>query len=159
MTESPLYGGTSTARVRVHHLQQAKERGEKWAMLTAYDMYAAEIFDEAGIPCLLVGDSAGNNVLAYETTVPVTVGELLPLVRAVAGSATRALVVADLPFGSYGGSPEQGLAFERRSQPRVLLARRCRGPAARRRRGPGWPARGSARAPARGPGAGGAPRR
>ena len=67
--------------MRIPHLQAMKERGERWAMLTAYDQYAAEIFDEAGIPVLLVGDSAGNNVLGYETTMPVTVDELLPLVR------------------------------------------------------------------------------
>ena len=71
-------------RVRIHHLRAMKERGERLAMLTAYDQYAAEIFDEAGIPVLLVGDSAANNVLGYETTLPVTVDELLPLVRAVA---------------------------------------------------------------------------
>jgi 3-methyl-2-oxobutanoate hydroxymethyltransferase len=94
----------------VHHLQQLKERGERWAMLTAYDQYSAEIFDEAGIPVLLVGDSAGNNVFGYETTLPVTVDELLPLVRAVSRSAPHALVIADLPFGSYQSSPEQALA-------------------------------------------------
>ena len=70
-------------RTRVHHLRQMKERGERFAMLTAYDQYAAAVFEEAGIPVLLVGDSAANNVLGYETTVPVTVDELLPLVRAV----------------------------------------------------------------------------
>jgi 3-methyl-2-oxobutanoate hydroxymethyltransferase len=86
-----------------------KERGEKWAMLTAYDQYSAEIFDEAGIPVLLVGDSAGNNVFGFETTVPVTVEHLLPLVKAVTSSARRAMVVADLPFGSYQASPEQAL--------------------------------------------------
>ena len=107
MSESVLYGGTSSARVRVHHLQQAKERGEKWAMLTAYDMYTAEIFDEAGIPVLLVGDSAGNNVYGFETTVPVTVDHLVPLCRAVTSSAKHAMVVADLPFGSYQASPQQ----------------------------------------------------
>jgi 3-methyl-2-oxobutanoate hydroxymethyltransferase len=79
-------------------------------MLTAYDQYSAEIFDEAGIPVLLIGDSAGNNVLGYETTVPVTTDEMLPLVRAVARTARRALVVADLPFGSYQASTEQALA-------------------------------------------------
>ena len=63
MSESVLYGGTSSARVRVHHLLQAKERGEKWAMLTAYDTVSASVFEEAGIPVLLVGDSAGNVVL------------------------------------------------------------------------------------------------
>lgn len=78
-------------------------------MLTAYDRYTAEIFDEAGIPVLLVGDSAGNNVFGYDNTLPVTVDELLPLVRAVTHSAKTALVVADLPFGSYEASPEQAL--------------------------------------------------
>jgi 3-methyl-2-oxobutanoate hydroxymethyltransferase len=93
--------------VRTHHLRAMKERGEKWAMLTAYDMYTAQTFDEAGIPVLLVGDSASNNVFANDTSLPVTVDELIPLVRAVARSARHALVVADLPFGSYQASPEQ----------------------------------------------------
>jgi len=97
-------------RVRVHHLRELKERGEPWPMLTAYDMYTAELFDEAGIPVLLVGDSAANNVFGYDTSLPVTVDELLPLVRAVSGAVKRALVVADLPFGSYQLSPEQALA-------------------------------------------------
>jgi 3-methyl-2-oxobutanoate hydroxymethyltransferase len=95
-------------RIRTHHLREMKERGEKWAMLTAYDMYTAAVFDEAGIPVLLVGDSASNNVYGNETSLPVTVDELLPLARAVTRSVTRALVVADLPFGSYQASPEQG---------------------------------------------------
>ena len=96
--------------MRIPHLLQMKERGEKWAMLTAYDMYTAEIFDEAGIPVLLVGDSAGNNVYGFETTVPVTVDHLVPLCRAVTSSAKHAMVVADLPFGSYQASPQQALA-------------------------------------------------
>jgi 3-methyl-2-oxobutanoate hydroxymethyltransferase len=91
-----------------------KERGERFAMLTAYDQYAAAIFEEAGIPVLLVGDSAANNVLGYETTVPVTMDELLPLVRAVARSSRRPLIVADLPFGSYQSGPEQALASSMR---------------------------------------------
>jgi 3-methyl-2-oxobutanoate hydroxymethyltransferase len=112
MTEQPApYGGPTPAptrrRIRVHHLQAMKERGEKWAMLTAYDQYTAAIFDEAGIPVLLVGDSASNNVFANATSLPVTVDELIPLVRAVTRSAAHALVVADLPFGSYQGSPQQ----------------------------------------------------
>jgi 3-methyl-2-oxobutanoate hydroxymethyltransferase len=94
-------------RVRTHHLREMKERGEKFAMLTAYEQYAAQTFDEAGIEVLLVGDSASNNVYGNETSLPVTVDELLPLVRAVTRSARRALVVADLPFGSYQASPEQ----------------------------------------------------
>jgi 3-methyl-2-oxobutanoate hydroxymethyltransferase len=97
-------------KTRIHHLNQMKARGEKWAMLTAYDQFSAEIFDQAGIPVLLIGDSAANNVFGYATTLPVTVDELLPLVRAVARSAKRSLVVADLPFGSYQASPEQALA-------------------------------------------------
>jgi 3-methyl-2-oxobutanoate hydroxymethyltransferase len=105
----PASSGAPVKRVRVHHLLEMKQRGERWPMLTAYDQYAAEIFDDAGIPVLLVGDSAANNVLGYETTVPVTVDELLPLVRAVTRSARRALVVADLPFGSYQESPTQAL--------------------------------------------------
>ncbi|HEY4626016.1 MAG TPA: 3-methyl-2-oxobutanoate hydroxymethyltransferase, partial [Blastococcus sp.] len=79
MTESVVYGGQSSARVRVHHLQQAKERGEKWAMLTAYDVNSASVFEEAGIPVLLVGDSAGNVVLGHASTVPVTVDDILML--------------------------------------------------------------------------------
>jgi len=113
MSEQPAPYGAAVAsaatpkRVRVHHLQEMKQHGEKWAMLTAYDMYTAATFDEAGIPVLLVGDSASNNVFGNETSLPVTVDELLPLVRAVTRSAERALVIADLPFGSYQASPEQ----------------------------------------------------
>jgi 3-methyl-2-oxobutanoate hydroxymethyltransferase len=102
--------GAPRKRVRVHHLRAMKERGEHFAMLTSYDQLTAEIFDQAGIPVLLVGDSAANNVLGYETTLPVTVDELLPLVRAVTRGSHSALVVADLPFGSYQSSPEQALA-------------------------------------------------
>src|SRR6195952_6009494 len=108
-SEQTLYGGGTNRRVTVRDLEAATDRGEKWAMLTSYDMLTAQIFDEAGIPVLLVGDSAGNNVLGYETTVPVTLDELLPLTRAVVGASKRALVVGDLPFGSYQASPEQAL--------------------------------------------------
>ncbi|SHN66577.1 3-methyl-2-oxobutanoate hydroxymethyltransferase [Geodermatophilus obscurus] len=110
MTESVLYGGTSTARVRVHHLQQAKERGEKWAMLTAYDTFSAAVFEEAGIPVMLVGDSAGNVVLGHTSTVPVTVEDILGMTQAVTRSTKRSLIVADLPFGSYEASPQQAFA-------------------------------------------------
>jgi 3-methyl-2-oxobutanoate hydroxymethyltransferase len=104
-----LYGGPATRRVRTRDLIAAKERGEKWPMLTSYDQYTAGIFDAARIPVLLVGDSAANNVFGYETTVPVTVDELLPLVRAVVRTTSHALVVGDLPFGSYEEGPAQGL--------------------------------------------------
>jgi 3-methyl-2-oxobutanoate hydroxymethyltransferase len=110
MSEPTLYGGPATRRVRVHHLAEAKRRGEKWPMLTAYEQYAAEVFDRAGIPVLLVGDSAANNVYGYESTLRVGVDELVPLARAVVRSTARALVVADLPFGSYETGPEQAVA-------------------------------------------------
>ncbi len=104
-----LYGGPATRRVRTRDLIAAKERGERWPMLTSYDQYTAAIFDRAGIPVLLVGDSAANNVYGYETTLPVTVDELLPLVRAVVKSTKHAFVVGDLPFGSYEDGPSQAL--------------------------------------------------
>ncbi len=108
-TLKSLYGGVTSRRVTTRDLQDAKDRGEKWAMLTSYDMLTAQLFDEVGIPVLLVGDSAGNNVLGYDSTVPVTMEDLLPLVRGVARSAQRPLVVADMPFGSYQESPAQAL--------------------------------------------------
>jgi 3-methyl-2-oxobutanoate hydroxymethyltransferase len=110
---APPAAGTAPAarkRIRTHHLREMKERGEKFAMLTAYEQYAAQTFDEAGIEVLLVGDSASNNVYGNDTSLPVTVEELLPLTRAVSRSAPHALVVGDLPFGSYQGSPEQAYA-------------------------------------------------
>ena len=97
------------ARIRTHHLQQAKAEGRRFAMLTAYDQYAAEIFDGAGIEVLLIGDSAANNVLGYSTTLPITVDEMIIFSRAVTNGATRALVVCDLPFGSYEVSPAQAI--------------------------------------------------
>jgi len=107
---APLYGGQFSRRVTIRDLQVGKERGERWPMLTSYDMYTAEIFDQAGVPVLLVGDSAANNVFAHADTVPVTVDELIPLARAVVRSTSRALVVGDLPFGSYQLGADQALA-------------------------------------------------
>ncbi len=104
------YGGAATPpvrRVRTAHLREMKERGERFAMLTAYDHLTAAVFDEAGVEVLLVGDSASNVVLGHRTSLPITVEELLPLTAAVARGAQRALVVGDLPFGSYQASPEQ----------------------------------------------------
>ena len=105
--KAPAAPAAPRKRIRTHHLREMKERGEKITMLTAYDMFTAATFDEAGIDLLLVGDSASNNVLGNETSLPITVDELLPLTRAVARAATRAMVVGDLPFGSYQASPEQ----------------------------------------------------
>ena len=109
-----LYGGAMHRRVTILDLAAAKKRGEKWAMLTSYEQMSAAIFDEAGIPVLLVGDSAGNNFLGLENTIPVTVDELIPLTRAVVRASTSAMVIADLPFGSYENSPEQALATSTR---------------------------------------------
>lgn len=96
-------------KVRTRHFQSAKENGIKILGLTSYDVLSAGIFDESGVDFLLVGDSAGNTVFGYDTTLPVTVDELIPLTRAVAGAVTRAFVVADLPFGSYETSADEAL--------------------------------------------------
>lgn len=98
-----------TKRVRTRHFAQAKANDIKITGLTSYDTLTAQIFDEAGIDFLLVGDSAGNTVLGYDSTLPVTVDELIPLTRAVALSAKRAFVIADMPFGSYEEGPEHAL--------------------------------------------------
>ncbi|WP_046472482.1 3-methyl-2-oxobutanoate hydroxymethyltransferase [Allosalinactinospora lopnorensis] len=105
-----LYGGTSSRRVTTRDIARAKQNGERWPMLTAYDALTARVFDQAGIPVLLVGDSAAMVVYGYDSTVPVTVDDLLPLTAAVARSTSRSMVVADLPFGSYQASAEQALA-------------------------------------------------
>lgn len=119
MSEQTLYGGPESVsaapeaprpKIRTHQLQRWKAEGHRWAMLTAYDFSTARVFDEAGIPVLLVGDSAANVVYGYDTTVPVSVDELIPLVRGVVRGAPHALVVADLPFGSYEAGPAQALA-------------------------------------------------
>jgi 3-methyl-2-oxobutanoate hydroxymethyltransferase len=104
-----LYGGKKPGRVTVRDIAAAKARGEKWPMLTTYDALTAGIFDEAGIPVLLVGDSAGNVVFGYDTTIPVTIDDLIPLTAAVVRGTRRAMVVADLPFGSYQVSPTEAL--------------------------------------------------
>lgn len=116
MSEQTIYGANTPGgsgprtKIRTHHLQRWKADGHKWAMLTAYDYSTARIFDEAGIPVLLVGDSAANVVYGYDTTVPISIDELIPLVRGVVRGAPHALVVADLPFGSYEAGPTAALA-------------------------------------------------
>lgn len=96
-------------RVRTRHFLQAKQDGIKIVGLTSYDMLTARIFDAADIDFLLVGDSAANVVLGYDSTIPISLEELIPLTRAVATSVTRALVIADMPFGSYEEGPDQAL--------------------------------------------------
>jgi 3-methyl-2-oxobutanoate hydroxymethyltransferase len=109
-TAEPLFGGSADRRVTVRDLVAAKGRGEKWPMLTAYDALTARVFDQVGIPVLLVGDSAAMVVHGHDSTLPVTVDDLLPLTAAVVRGTRRALVVADLPFGSYQASPAEALA-------------------------------------------------
>lgn len=101
---------TDVSRVRVHHLRAAKEAGERITMLTAYDAPTARIFDTAGIDMLLIGDSIGNTMLGEDTTIPVTLDQIIGATRAVSRTAKRALVVADLPFGTYEAGAEQALA-------------------------------------------------
>lgn len=97
-------------KVRTVHLAQAKATGQKFSMLTCYDALTAQVFDRAGIEMLLVGDSAANVVLGYESTLTITLDEMIPMVAAVSRGASRAMVVADLPFGSYEQSPQQAVA-------------------------------------------------
>jgi 3-methyl-2-oxobutanoate hydroxymethyltransferase len=117
MSEQTVYGAAADTasskprtKVRTHHLLKWKSEGHKWAMLTAYDYSTARVFDDAEIPVLLVGDSAANVVYGYDTTVPVSLDEMIPLIRGVVRGAPHALVVADLVFGSYEAGPQQALA-------------------------------------------------
>jgi 3-methyl-2-oxobutanoate hydroxymethyltransferase len=96
-------------RVTVHTLARARREGRPFAMLTAYEHAFARIFDQAGIDVLLVGDSLGNVVQGLETTLPVTLDEVVYHTRLVSRAARRALVVADMPFGSYQASPEDAV--------------------------------------------------
>ena len=103
--------GTPRRRpVSIHDLKAAKERGERFVMLTAYDASSAALLDDLGIPVILVGDSLGMVVLGYDSTVPVTLDEMLHHTRAVARGAPHSLVVGDLPFGTYQDGPSQALA-------------------------------------------------
>ena len=96
-------------RITIHDLANFKRDGRRFAALTAYDALTARVFDEAEIPVLLVGDSAGNNFLGSVDTIPVTMDEMIPLARAVVRGSTRSMVIADMPFGSYERSEDQAL--------------------------------------------------
>src|SRR5260370_13033662 len=100
---------TNTRKIRVPDLLLMKERGEQIVMLTAYDATMARLFDRAGVDLLLVGDSLGNVILGLDTTIPVTMEAMIHHTRAVTRGASRALIVADLPFLSYQVSPEQAI--------------------------------------------------
>lgn len=106
---APVPAARRPARIRTHHLQRFKQEGQRFAMLTAYDAMMAEVFDAAGIEVLLVGDSAANVMQGSASTLSITVDELLVYAKSVVNGAKRALVVADLPFGSYQVSPEQAV--------------------------------------------------
>ncbi len=114
MSESPVLaaaaGWPSDRRITVRDLQAATDRGERWSMLTSYDTLTAGIFEQAGVRALLVGDTSAEMVLGHETTVPITMDQLIPMVQAVMRGTRTALVVADLPFGSYEAGPQVALA-------------------------------------------------
>ena len=96
--------------VRTAHLKEFKQAGRKFSCLTSYDHMTAGIFDEAGIDVILVGDSAADNSLGYSSTLPVTIDEMISFGRAVSSAVSRALVVIDMPFGSYETGPADALA-------------------------------------------------
>ena len=96
-------------RITITDLQAATDRGERWSMLTSYDTLTAGVFEQAGVRALLVGDTSAEMVLGFQTTVPMTMDQLIPMVQAVVRGTRTALVVADLPFGSYEAGPEVAL--------------------------------------------------
>ena len=96
-------------RITITDLQAATDRGERWSMLTSYDTLTAGVFEQAGVRALLVGDTSAEIVLGFQTTVPMTMDQLIPMVQAVVRGTRTALVVADLPFGSYEAGPEVAL--------------------------------------------------
>lgn len=106
---TPPTPATPTKPVRISDLLSWKAEGAKWAMLTAYDYSTAQAISQADIPVLLVGDSAANVIYGYKTTTEVSLDEMIPLARGVVRGAGKALVVADLPFGTYEASDEQAV--------------------------------------------------
>ena len=100
----------SDRRITIRDLQAATDRGERWSMLTSYDTLTAGVFEQAGVRALLVGDTSAEMVLGYHDTLPVTMDQLISMVQAVVRGTKTALVVADLPFGSYQSGPQAALA-------------------------------------------------
>lgn len=96
-------------KVTTHQLQEMKNRGEKISMLTAYDYSMARILDAAGVDVILVGDSASNVMAGHETTLPITLDQMIYHASSVIRAINRALVVVDLPFGSYQGNSSEAL--------------------------------------------------
>ena len=100
---------SDTRKVTTHRLMEMKERGEKISMLTSYDYTTARIVDEAGVDAILVGDSASNVMAGNVTTLPITVDQMIYHARSVVRGVKRALVVVDMPFGSYQADPFDGV--------------------------------------------------
>src|ERR1700744_4862539 len=96
-------------RITVPDLQAQTDRGERWSMLTSYDTLTAGVFEQAGVRALLVGDTSAEMVLGFQTTVPMTMDQLIPMVQAGVRGRGTPLVVADLPFGCYEADPEVAL--------------------------------------------------
>src|SRR6056300_1805125 len=96
-------------KVTTHSLQQMKDQGEKISMLTAYDYTMAKMVDAAGVDCILVGDSASNVMAGHETTLPITLDQMIYHASSVVRAANRALVVVDLPFGTYQSDSKEAL--------------------------------------------------
>src|SRR5579862_1795402 len=107
---SSMTGWPDNRRITIRDLQEATDRGERWAMLTSYDTLTAGVFEQAGVRALLVGDTGAEMVLGYRDTLPATMDQMIPMVQAVARGTRTALVVADLPFGSYQAGAEAALA-------------------------------------------------
>ena len=105
---------SSVRRITMRDLQVRTDEGQPWPMVTAYDALTAGVIEQAGVPALLVGDSAAMVVHGHDSTIPITLDEMLPMVSAVVRGTERALVVADLPFGSYQEGPAQALATSAR---------------------------------------------
>ena len=105
---------SSVRRITMRDLQVRTDDGQPWTMVTAYDALTAGVIEQAGVPALLVGDSAAMVVHGHDSTIPITLDEMLPMVSAVVRGTERALVVADLPFGSYQEGPAQALATSAR---------------------------------------------
>jgi 3-methyl-2-oxobutanoate hydroxymethyltransferase len=101
---------SAVRRFTMRDLQQRTDNHDSWTMVTAYDALTAGIIEAAGVPALLVGDSAAMVVHGHTSTIPITVDELLPMVAAVVRGTSTAVVIADLPFGSYQESPAQAMA-------------------------------------------------
>jgi 3-methyl-2-oxobutanoate hydroxymethyltransferase len=107
---SSTTGWPDDRRISISDLQAATDRGERWSMLTSYDVLTAGIFEQAGVRALLVGDTSAELVLGHASTLPITMDQMITMVRAVVAGTSRALVVADLPFGSYQAGPQAALA-------------------------------------------------